>query len=293
MRIKQQSQDPLTTLASIKGVPIMEMPVRPTSGFNLPRYLSMQPLFQEMSPTELERLAQGCTLRRWRAATWCSAVGEPCEAFHVTVTGQVKLFAISPRAGEGDRDRGPGQSFAEALMFTNRPYIVNAQALTDSLVLSVGKAAVVTEIEHDPRFAMRMLAGISRRLHGLVHDVQSLCAAQRRAARHRLPAARPGRPKTASAARCVTVSLPVSKATIASRLSLTPEYFSRVLHELEAAVPGLVRIDKRDVHILDVGAAASVPQPSELQPELHLRNRIVLDQRGLAGCLIVRELRGA
>ncbi len=48
----------------------------------------------------------------------------------------------------------------------------------------------------------------------------------------------------------LTVSLPVSKATIASRLSLTPEYFSRVLHELEAE--GLVRIDKRDVHILDV-----------------------------------------
>jgi hypothetical protein len=38
------------------------------------------------------------------------------------VTGQVKLFAISPTgAGEGDRDRQPGQSFAEALMFTNRP----------------------------------------------------------------------------------------------------------------------------------------------------------------------------
>ena len=52
----------------------------------------------------------------------------------------------------------------------------------------------------------------------------------------------------------ITVSLPVSKATIASRLSLTPEYFSRVLHELEAA--GLVRIDKRDVHILDVHALA-------------------------------------
>ena len=31
----------------------------------------------------------------------------------------------------------------------------------------------------------------------------------------------------------VTVSLPASKATIASRLSLTPEYFSRVLRELE------------------------------------------------------------
>jgi len=45
------------------------------------------------------------------------------------------------------------------------------------------------------------------------------------------------------------VSLPVSKATIASRLSLTPEYFSRVLHELEAE--GLIEIDKRDICILD------------------------------------------
>jgi CRP-like cAMP-binding protein len=56
-----------------------------------------------------------------------------------------------------------------------------------------------------------------------------------------------------------TVSLPVSKATIASRLSLTPEYFSRVLHDLEAA--GLVRIDKRDVHILDPKRLASYQAP--------------------------------
>jgi CRP-like cAMP-binding protein len=45
------------------------------------------------------------------------------------------------------------------------------------------------------------------------------------------------------------VSLPVSKATIASRLSLRPEYFSRVLHEHEAE--GLIAIDKRDIRILD------------------------------------------
>jgi len=49
---------------------------------------------------------------------------------------------------------------------------------------------------------------------------------------------------------CLTVSLPASKAIIASRLSLTPEYFSHVLHELEAK--GLIQIDKRDIRILDV-----------------------------------------
>ena len=47
----------------------------------------------------------------------------------------------------------------------------------------------------------------------------------------------------------LTVSLPVSKATIASLLSLTPEYFSRVLHELESA--GLIEIDRREIRILD------------------------------------------
>jgi len=233
----------------------METPARPSSGFNLPRYLAMQPLFQEMSPAELERLAQGCTLRRLARGDMVFRVGEPCEAFHVTVTGQVKLFAISPTGAEKVIEIvSPGQSFAEALMFTNRPYIVNAQALTDSLVLSIGKAAVVTEIEHDPRFAMRMLAGISRRLHGLVHDVQSnaLLSGLQRVIGYLL---RDQSAEDCVSGEVVTVSLPVSKATIASRLSLTPEYFSRVLHELEAA--GLVRIDKRDVHILDVQRLAT------------------------------------
>ena len=46
-----------------------------------------------------------------------------------------------------------------------------------------------------------------------------------------------------------TVSLPVSKATIASLLSLTPEYFSRVVHDLESR--GLIDIDRRDIRIMD------------------------------------------
>ncbi|MFT3818079.1 MAG: Crp/Fnr family transcriptional regulator [Rubrivivax sp.] len=233
--------------------------VRQSSGFNLPRYLSMQPLFQEMNAAELSRLATGCTLRRLARGEMVFRVGEPCEAFHVAVTGQVKLFAISPAGAEKVIELvGPGQSFAEALMFTGRPYIVNAQALADSLVLSISKAAVLTEIEQDPRFALRMLAGISRRLHGLVHDVQSyaLHSGLQRVIGYLL------RDQTAEdcvSGEVITISLPVSKATIASRLSLTPEYFSRVLHELEDA--GLVRIDKRDVHILDVQALARY-QPS-------------------------------
>ncbi|HNU12276.1 MAG TPA: Crp/Fnr family transcriptional regulator [Rubrivivax sp.] len=228
----------------------MQEPVRPVSGFNLPRYLSMQPLFQEMDAIELDRLAQGCSLHRFARGEMVFRIGEPCNAFHVAVTGQVKLYVVSPAGAEKVIEIiGPGQSFAEALMFTGRPYILNAQTLADSLVLSIGKAAVVGEIERDPRFSMRMLAGISRRLHGLIHDVESyaLHSGMQRVIGYLL---RDQVAEDCVSGEVLTVSLPVSKATIASRLSLTPEYFSRVLHELEAA--GLVRIDKREVHILNV-----------------------------------------
>ena len=142
--------------------------------FDLPRYLSVLPLFTDLSRCELERLALGCQLRRLSRGDTVFRVGEPCEEFHVTVTGQIKLFAISPSGQEKVIELvGPGNSFAEALMFTGKPYIINAQALADTLLLTVKKDAVVGEIERDPRFAMRMLAGISRRLHGLVHDVEA------------------------------------------------------------------------------------------------------------------------
>jgi CRP-like cAMP-binding protein len=229
------------------------------SGFDLPRYLSLQPLFQEMNGEELKRLAEGCSLARLGRGDMVFRIGEPCDAFHVAVTGQVKLFVVSHAGQEKVIEIvGPGQSFAEALMFTGRPYIVNAQALADSLVLSIGKQAVVDEIGRDARFAMRMLAGISRRLHGLVRDVQAyaLHSGAQRVIGYLL---RDVAGEDGNADEAFTVSLPVSKATIASRLSLTPEYFSRVLHDLETA--GLVRIDKRDVHILDPKRLASYQAP--------------------------------
>lgn len=227
--------------------------------FDVPRFLATQPLFSDLNPPELERLASGCLLRRLTRGEMVFRVGEACNEFHVAVSGQIKLFALSPAGQEKIIELvGPGHSFAEALMFTDRPYIINAQALTDSLVLSVGKRAVLTEIEADSRFALRMLAGISRRLHGLVLDVEgyALRSGAQRVVGYLL---RNQATEDSGSGETVTVSLPVSKATLASRLSLTPEYFSRVLHELEGAK--LISVDKRDIHILDIAALARYPEP--------------------------------
>ena len=225
------------------------------SRFDLPRYLSMLPLFQEMRAEELQRLAQGSRLRQFARGEDVFRIGQPCDEFHVAVSGQVKLFAISPAGQEKIIELvGPGSTFAEALMFMERPYIINAQALTDTLMLSVSREAVLREIHNDPQFSMRMLAGLSRRLHGLVNDVQaySLHSGVERVIGYLMRDLPEDGGEVAA-----SVLLPVSKASIASRLSMTPEYFSKVLRELEDK--GLIEVDKREIRIPDPARLTRYP----------------------------------
>ncbi len=225
-------------------------PKADTPHFDMARYLSVLPLFSDLDAHERERLALGCVQKRLTKGDLVFRQGDPCDAFYMVVTGQIKLFITAPNGQEKVIELiSPGSSFGEALMFLEKPFIVSAQALADSLLIRVGRQAVVQEVERDPRFCTRMLAGMARRLHGLVMDVEgySLHSGMQRLIGYLL---RGVTEKQRASQAVVTVSLPVSKATLASRLSLTPEYFSRVLHELESE--GLIQIDKRDVRILDI-----------------------------------------
>ena len=223
--------------------------------FNLPRYLATLPLFTSMREDELTRLATGCELRRMERGKLIFRPSAPCNECHVPVLGQVELRALSPAGTEKVIELcGPGHTFAEAVMFLGVPYVVSAQTLSDTLLLTVDKAVVLREIQFNPDFSLRMLAGLSRRLHGLIKDVEgyALHSGVQRVIGYLL-----GDRMTESdaASEAITVSLPVSKAAIASRLSLTPEYFSRVLNELETA--GLIQVDKRDIHITDTARLAN------------------------------------
>ncbi|OIN92782.1 MAG: Crp/Fnr family transcriptional regulator [Comamonadaceae bacterium CG1_02_60_18] len=221
--------------------------------FNIRSYLAQLPLFADLADAERERLALACETRRLARGDTVFRVGEPCLAFHVVVLGQVKLFVTNVDGQEKVIELvGPGYSFAEALMFLDKPYFLNAQTLADTLLINIRKDILFREIEHEPRLAMRMLAGLSRRLHGLVQDVESytLHSGMQRLIGYLLREVQTGNDDPAP-----RVNLPVSKATLASRLSLTPEYFSRVLHELQAQ--GLIAVHRRDIDILDARRLAA------------------------------------
>ncbi|HSN22039.1 MAG TPA: Crp/Fnr family transcriptional regulator [Usitatibacter sp.] len=218
--------------------------------------LAHAPIFRDLSPDELARIAAGTREVRADRGQILFQRGDPCEGFHIVVFGQVKLTVGTPAGAEKVVDiMGPGASFGEALMFTERPYVVSATALADSLLLHVGKDTLFDEIARDPKLARRMLAGLSWRLHMLVKDVEALTlhSATQRVIGYlaRLQdEAGPGR-----------ITLPAQKSLVASRLNLTPEYFSRILHELEGEE--IIRIEGRDIEIVDPARLAEYGSQAE------------------------------
>ena len=133
-------------------------------------------------------------------------------------------------------------------MFLDKPYPLSAHVLADSLLLHISKTVVYEEIARDPAFCRKMLAGLSMRLHGLVQDVESysLHSSAQRVIGYLL------QNETADpvAGKAIHVHLAASKNVIASRLNITPETFSRILHDLSAA--DLIQVEGKDITILDI-----------------------------------------
>lgn len=212
-------------------------------------FLARLALFADMAPEELDRVATGTTEVHAKRGEFLFRRGDPSTGFYAVLYGQVKLAFTSPHGGEKVIEIvGAGHSFGEAVMFIGKPYLVTAQTLADTLLLHIGKQVVLEELERDPGFMRRMLAGLSRRLHGLISDVEaySLRSGSERVIGYLLSHVE----AAANSGDGRQLTLPFSKAVLASRLNLTPEHFSRILHDL--AKRKLISVSGKSITIPDV-----------------------------------------
>ena len=173
--------------------------------------------------------------------------GEPARHFFVVLAGEVKL-ALQSRAGEEKvvERLGPGQSFAEALMFVEAPrYPLAAIALEPSRLIAIATADFLALLRSSPDTCLRLLADLSRRLHARIREIEELTleSATHRLVRHLLALAPAGAPGPA------TVTLEESRQLLASRLAIKPETLSRILRSLSDA--GAIRIDGRQIELTD------------------------------------------
>ena len=211
--------------------------------------LARIPLLEGLSAEELARVARGTREVRIAKHDMLFHRGDKCNGLYLLVFGQVKLAFTSQQGTDKVIDViEPGDSFGESFMFLDRPYPYYAQALADSLLLHVSRAAIDHELENDHRFMRTMLANMARQLHDVVGDVESysLQTGEQRVISYLMQQLAAGQLEADTA----TIELPTIKGVIASRINLTHEHFSRIMHSLHER--GLLTVKGRKVLIPSV-----------------------------------------
>jgi len=207
------------------------------------------PLFSELGMADIARIAAGCREKSLAKGDVLFHKGDAPRGIYVVLSGQIKLAFPSTRGVEKVVDIvGPRQSFGEAPVFTERPFPVTAEALTDTRVVMVSSGVLLDLIDGDRAFARKMLAGLSMRLHSLVQDVEaySLRSSMQRVVGFLLEQGA----DAVAVAPGGEIELPATKQVIASRLNLTPETLSRVFNALSGA--GLITVSGKQVTIHDI-----------------------------------------
>ena len=211
--------------------------------------LSGVSLFTGLDPSTCKRLAEGAELREFSGGDVICREGDPGTGLHLVTKGQVKLLLQAGNGHEKVFDLiGTGACFGEPSLYTDQPHLVTAKAIVDTQLLHVPRVNLLKVLRETPELALRVIKELASRIYRRTHDLKSymLMSGTQRVIcylLHEVPFDVEGRAE-------VSVTLPVRKGLIASRLNLTQEHFSRILHELAAAT--LIRVEGQRVHIRDL-----------------------------------------
>lgn len=208
------------------------------------------PMFRHTSAARLHELGRQARMLHAPRGTAIARRGEPSPGLAAVAYGLVKL-ALKGETEKVLRLVGPGETFAEAALFLDQPLPVDAEALSDSLVVIVPPAPLLALFDADRSFGRGLLASMSQRMHELVTDFEATTqhGALERLAAYLESLAPPGEAAT-------SFFLPATKTVVAARLSMTKETLSRLLHQL--ARDGLVSVARREIRLLDRARLAAI-----------------------------------
>ncbi len=201
-------------------------------------------MFARLSESQLERVARHAVRIRLDEGEMLFQQNDPADRFYMVLRGQVKLFRLGPSGNEKVIEIvTPCSTFAEALMFLNRPvFPVGAEALQSAEVISIDNADFARMLHESVDTCFMMLGDMSQRLRGLIKEIDdlSLSSATCRVAAY---IATRAAPDTGG------FNLEIPKQTLASRLSVQPETFSRIIRNLSNQ--GILSVQGARVEISD------------------------------------------
>lgn len=183
-------------------------------------------LFSAFPEADLDAVGRFCRITSLRTDEVLFQEGEPCSAVYCLISGVIKLYVLGPDRHEKALEFvEPGQTFAEAAMFSGQGYPVNAIALDDSRLVAVDAYSLMRYLRKHSDLAWQMLAVMSRRLHYLVGQIRSVSLhnAEQRVASYLLDNYDPAEPERPVA------RIPSKRSELASMLGLTTETLCRVV----------------------------------------------------------------
>ncbi len=200
-----------------------------------------------LSPSDLENCAQAALFATLGSADLAALLsqaqsvfygetgllfshGDPADRFFIVLEGRVNLFALTEIGDQSIIEVFvPIESFAEAAMFSSAKFPLNAEVIAGSRLIHVPAAPFMRRLAERRALAFHLLAGLSRKQAALIHEITELKSKSpgQRLASFLLALARDAQGE-------VQVRLPITKATLASRIGIAPESLSRALSRLKA-----------------------------------------------------------
>jgi CRP-like cAMP-binding protein len=211
--------------------------------------LHRSPLFRALEPDQFNALVDTAHLYTLNEGEMLFRQGDPLNEVFVNIKGFMKLFRLTPNGDEKVVDIiAPGSSFAEAVLFMGeQQYPVHAVALKPAVVVGIHAAQYEQMLRSSADLCFGMMGLMSRRMHWLLNEVDRLTLhnATFRLVIWLLE-------MRCSDPACDRIVLDVPKHVVASRLSIKPETFSRILKRLTSQE--LIAVNDQHITLLDVAA---------------------------------------
>jgi len=215
-------------------------------------FLAKNPLFQGLPEPQIDKLARIVTEHSFAGGQMIFTEGDKADGFYIVVTGRVKIYKLSPEGKEQILHViEPGEPFAEVAMFSGGTLPAHAEALKESRIVFIPRAAFIALIQQDPSIAMNMFGTLSIRLKrftSLIEDL-SLKEVPQRLAAYLLYLS--GDKDSQE-----NFELTISKGQLASLLGTIPETLSRILKKM--VDQGYIAMKGRTIEMRDKGMLESL-----------------------------------
>ncbi|HDN27966.1 MAG TPA: Crp/Fnr family transcriptional regulator [Thioploca sp.] len=205
-------------------------------------------LFANLNDQQLAQIKQSMRLVQLEDGEYLFKHGQCAERFFMLREGYIKLLRISMEGVEKVFEViSPGQTFAEAIMFMpNSVYPVTAQAINKTELLSFENKVLMDIIQDSSDTCFQFLFHISKRMRMWINEIDNLTLQN---ATHRLVNYLlyqvPDDHNNA-----YEIDFPIPKHVIASRLSIKPETFSRILNGLNKE--GFITVKGKTIQIHNI-----------------------------------------